>query len=184
MQPEQKGGRGIRTSAPTLRLPASQAPSPIHQAAHAPRIPLRITRLDVLKIPENYLPSHGERRERCSAHTQLPSGYLGSLRRFPGKKKHSLAPVKHPSTSRGVQGDVMKVFKPQQSLWVQSLLSLHSTCCLPKPWAAEYARGEMFTVFTLLCFVSTNSLGNDKYSCAPGPRGAPTAAVAMPTPPR
>lgn len=31
----------------------------------------------------------------------------------------------------------------------------------------------MFMVFTPLCFVSTNSLGNDKYSCTPGPGGAP-----------
>lgn len=97
---------------------------------------------------------------------------------FAGEKILSPTAQINPSTfhpaicsSRRVQGNATKVSKPWHP-WVQALLSLSSVCSFLNPTAAEYARGKMFMVFTALCFVSTYSLGNDKYSCALGPRNS------------
>lgn len=103
----------------------------------------------------------------------LPSSYLHTwdpLGTSQGEKptlwSSTPAPSAHPHQ---LKGNAMMVFKPRQPLGVVCALS-HSICSFPNPSAAEYAGGEMLMVFTPLCFVSTNSLGNDKYSCTAAPR--------------
>lgn len=83
------------------------------------------------------------------------------------------APSTHPQQ---VKGNAMMGFKPRQPLGAVYALS-RSICSFPIPSAAEYAGGEMLMVFTPLCFVSTNSLGNDKYSCTAAPRSRRHAAT-------